>query len=178
MWEPGDTGFILGNEMRGQKFVKPALVEVLSYLEGDLHPYKVRDVKTGTIFYCSAKEIHTRPSKALKKPGMPVTEQTRKEAEKLAEKRLEELMQRKEKEAGQKTFDWPAEEKKVFPERKESFSVPTEKKVSFDELTMMILAIAAVDHIDDEDTKDARQVVISLAKEHVYEQIKDGCSWD
>lgn len=88
-WKPGDIGYIFTNEMGGIKFQKPEKVQVISILTGDLHPVKVKSLSSGSIYYCTEKEIQTRAAKAERKPaGMVLPEAIKKEAEKMAEQKI------------------------------------------------------------------------------------------
>lgn len=98
-WKPGEIGWINFNDLYGVRFQQPMKVQVLSVLEGDLHPLKVKGLD-GRIYYCKEDEIQTRAAKAQRKPAKTaVSEDIRKEASKMAEKRMEEL-----KNAGKPTF--------------------------------------------------------------------------
>ena len=93
-WKPGQMGWICGNEMSGVTFNEPMKIEIMGFCEGDLHPVKVRS-QNGRIYYCTEAEIQTRAAKAAKKPApLIVPEKVKKEAEKMAEKRMEEIKAR------------------------------------------------------------------------------------
>lgn len=99
-WEPGEFGFIYANEMYDIHFDRSVKVEVLAVIENDLHPVKVKSIKSGVVYYCKHEEIQTRAAKAERKPAKTaVSEDIRKEASKMAEKRMEEL-----KNEGKPTF--------------------------------------------------------------------------
>lgn len=90
-WKTGETGWIFGNEMSNVEFPEPMKVEIVGFCEGDLHPVKVRS-QNGRIYYCREAEIQTRAAKAAKKPApLIVPEKVKVKAEKMAEKRMEEL---------------------------------------------------------------------------------------
>lgn len=90
-WKVGDTGWICGNEMSDVEFQNPVRIVVAGIVEGDLHPIKVR-TNTGRVYYCRESEIQTRPAKAERKPAqLIVPEEVKKEAEEMAEKRMEEI---------------------------------------------------------------------------------------
>ncbi len=90
-WKPGEVGWMHSSEMYGLPLPKPVQVQIVSVTEGDLHPVKAQ-TKSGQIFYCRHDEIQSRAAKAERKPAvMPVPEEVRKEAEHMAEKRMEEL---------------------------------------------------------------------------------------
>lgn len=92
--KPGDVGYIYSNEMGGIKFSQPLKVQVVSIQPDDLHPVKVRSWPDGTIYYCKDSEVHTRASRAEKSPAkMVISESVKREAEKMAEKRMDEIKQ-------------------------------------------------------------------------------------
>lgn len=119
-WKPGDIGFIFSNEVGGVTFKKPVKVQVVSILAGDLHPVKVKSLSDGSVYYCTEKELQTRAAKAERRPAsLVVTDDIRKEAAEMAEKRMAEI-----KNAGKPTFAEVREKfyalAKVGTEHKES----------------------------------------------------------
>lgn len=82
-WFPGEFGFIYGNELYDVSFSKPVKVEVLAVIENDLHPVKVKSIKSDIVYYRRHEEIQSRAAKAAKKP--------KEQSEVLAERRMKEL---------------------------------------------------------------------------------------
>lgn len=93
-WKIGDTGWICGSESYGvSEFKEPVQVKVIGVMPGDLHPLKVVTAHGATL-YVSEKEIQTRQAKAKRKPAsLLVTEEVKEKAAKMAEKRMEEIME-------------------------------------------------------------------------------------
>lgn len=86
------NGYIFTNEMGGISFKKPEKVQVISILTGDLHPVRVKSLSSGSVYYCTEKEIQTRAAKAERKPAeMVLPEAIKKEAEKMAEQKVQEF---------------------------------------------------------------------------------------
>lgn len=93
-WKVGDIGYIFANEMYSVKFPKPEKVQVISILDGDRHPVKVKSLSSGSIYYCAEKEIQTRAAKAERKPAAVLPEAIKKGAEEMAEKRMDEIKEK------------------------------------------------------------------------------------
>lgn len=144
-WKPGQTGWICGNEMSNVEFPQPMKVEIVGFCEGDLHPVKVRS-QSGRIYYCKEAEIQTRAAKAAKKPApLIVPEKVKVEAEKMAEKRMEELQ--------------------------------TAKKLpAFSEVLESFMALCKVG-MERPESKEM-DIVMQLAEQALFDQIKDGCVWE
>lgn len=91
-WKPGEIGFIYANDLYGIRFKTPIKVEVMAEIEQDLHPVKVRSLKSDVIYYCKHEEIQSRAAKAAKKPAvLIVPELIKEQSEVLAERRMKEL---------------------------------------------------------------------------------------
>lgn len=146
-WKPGDVGYIFANEMSGITFLKPEKVQIISILAGDLHPVKVKSLSSGSIYYCTEKEIQTRAAKAERKPAdMVLPEAIKKEAEKMAEKRMDEIKD------------------KLRPEFKDICD------------KFYAICIIGESN-KGSGTEEMADTVIKLAERALYEEIKDGCRW-
>lgn len=94
-WKPGEIGYIRINELYGIRFKTPIKVEVMAEIEQDLHPVKVRSLKSDVIYYCKHEEIQTRAAKAERKSAkLIIPEKIKEQAEELAAKRMEKIMEK------------------------------------------------------------------------------------
>lgn len=94
-WKPGEIGYIYTNELYDISFDRSVKVEVLADLETDLHPVKVKSLKSGIVYYCRHEEIQTRAAKAERKSAkLIIPEKIKEQAEELAAKRMEKIMEK------------------------------------------------------------------------------------
>lgn len=94
-WKPGEIGYIYTNELYDISFDRSVKVEVLADLESGLHPVKVKSLKSGIVYYCRHEEIQTRAAKAERKPAkLIIPEKIKEQAEELAAKRMEKIMEK------------------------------------------------------------------------------------
>lgn len=94
-WKPGEIGYIYTNELYDISFDRSVKVEVLADLETDLHPVKVKSIKSGIVYYCRHEEIQTRAAKAERKSAkLIIPEKIKEQAEELAAKRMEKIMEK------------------------------------------------------------------------------------
>lgn len=155
--QPGDVGWICGNEINGVRFKSPIQVEVLSVDSGSMHPIKVR-TKAGRIYYISEEELQKRASKAEKKPAdLIVPEDVKKEAEIMAEKRIETLLT-----SGELTMT-----------KTEIRTEAVHKLPSFQDIKRKFYSIRAIGLSGAE----GAELVADLAEKALFEEIKNGCTW-
>lgn len=95
-WKPGEIGYIYTNELYDISFDRSVKIEVLADLESGLHPVKVKSLKSGIVYYCRHEEIHNRAAKARKKTAQDIVpEKIKEQAENLAARKMEKIMESK-----------------------------------------------------------------------------------
>jgi hypothetical protein len=134
-------------------------VSVLSTSVPGIHSVKVQDIKTGTIYYVQPDDLAKRKTKALKKePAALVTDEMKINAEKAADRKIARF--------------------KMEKDLKETKNLP-----KFSDIKKKFYAVGClINAVEDEEcaltmterNKEHSQLLISLAEEALFAEIKNG----